>query len=755
MLELMNGQKLKGVLACPFRPEKNQVDVFLNDDSQPQTLSMDKICCVMMKSSRQLPMNGGVPEIVETFGGHRYRVIPFEGRRYQTGFFGFLIETNTLYPMVFFTDLGVKRRFRQDLVGEILEKKGHLSQSNLDTAIEEQQKLRKRRLGEIISENIDVSQSVIDQTIEKSRFSEEDVSFRPSKKPLRVGQVLIEAGLVTREQVKEALSLQGKGKKKKIGYLLIELGYITEQQLLSALATKFHMNLINLEDVVPTQEILSAISMDLIRRLQIFPVEIIGDHLVVATSDPADPTVANAIRFHTDRRIRTVVASSGQISAMIDRFYTKPKTESLVRDLLGTMTKEEVIATQEEEPDLLYDEPDSQIVTLVNNILIDAYKKGASDIHFETGFPSKPALVRYRIDGICQIVHKIPPTQKIAVISRIKIISGLDIAERRKPQSGKIMLRFGKEKIEYRVETMATVEGCEDAVLRILSSSKPLRLEKMGFSPTNLEPFKEMLGKPYGIILCVGPTGSGKTTTLHSAIAHINTPERKILTVEDPVEITQKGLRQVQVNAQIGLTFQHALRSFLRADPDVVMIGEMRDTETAKTAIEASLTGHLVFSTLHTNSAPETVTRLIEMGMDPFNFSDAILGVLAQRLVRRLCERCKAAYHPDMAEYQELARAYGEEWFKANEMPPYSDDLKLMRKTGCEVCGGSGYKGRVAIHELLAGTEAVKTAIKRNMPLDEFKMLALHEKMTTLRMDGIFKVFQGVTDISEVMRVCI
>lgn len=305
------------------------------------------------------------------------------------------------------------------------------------------------------------------------------------------------------------------------------------------------------------------------------------------------------------------------------------------------------------------------------------------------------------------------------------------------------------------METMATVEGCEDAVLRVLSSSKPLSLKDMGFSPTNLESFKEMLEKPYGIILCVGPTGSGKTTTLHSAIAHINTPERKILTAEDPVEITQKGLRQVQVNARIGLTFQYALRSFLRADPDVIMIGEMRDTETTKTAIEASLTGHLVFSTLHTNSAPETVTRLIEMGMDPFNFSDAILGVLAQRLVRRLCERCKAPYHPDMAEYEDLVRAYGEEWFKANEMPPYSDDLKLMRKTGCEACGGSGYKGRVAIHELLVGTEAVKTAIKQNMPLDEFKTLALHEKMTTLRMDGIFKVFQGIMDISEVMRVCI
>ncbi|OEU53484.1 MAG: hypothetical protein BA861_03920 [Desulfobacterales bacterium S3730MH5] len=417
ILELMNGQKLKGKLASPFKPDKNQVDVILNDDSEPQRFSMDKICCVMMESRRQLPRAGGEPEIVETFGGHRYRVTPFEGRRYQTGFFGFSIETNTPYSMVFFTALGVKRRTRQDLVGEILEKKGHVSQSNLDTAIEEQQKLRKRRLGEIISENIDVSQSVIDQTIEKSRSSEEDVSFRPSKKTLRVGQILIEAGLVTREQVKEALSLQGKGKEKRIGFLLIELGYITEQQLLSALSTKFHMNLINLEDVVPTRETLSTISMDLVRRFQIFPVEIINDHLVVATHDPADPTVENTLQFYANRRIRMVVASSEQITALIDRYYTRPKTESLVRDLLGTMTQEEVIATQEEKPDLLDEEPDSQIVTLVNNILVDAYKNGASDIHFETGFPRKPALVRYRIDGICQIVHQIPPSQKKWAVS--------------------------------------------------------------------------------------------------------------------------------------------------------------------------------------------------------------------------------------------------------------------------------------------------------------------------------------------------
>jgi type II secretory ATPase GspE/PulE/Tfp pilus assembly ATPase PilB-like protein len=385
---------------------------------------------------------------------------------------------------------------------------------------------------------------------------------------------------------------------------------------------------------------------------------------------------------------------------------------------------------------------------------MDGYSKGASDIHFEPGLREQPFQVRYRIDGVCQVVHQIPTLYKKAIISRLKIMSNLDITERRKSQSGKILIRYKNNRVEYRVEITPTTGNNEDAVLRILVSSKPLPLDKMDFSPSNERAFRAMLTQPYGIILCVGPTGSGKTTTLHSALGHINTPERKIWTAEDPVEITQAGLRQVHVQSKIGVTFAEVLRSFLRSDPDVIMIGEMRDQETAKTAIEASLTGHLVLSTLHTNSAPETLVRLIEMDMDPYNFADALLGILAQRLARRLCKDCKTPYHPSEEEFDELVRYYDSHLYTEHRMAPYSPETILMRKEGCERCNGTGYRGRIALHELIVGSENIKKAIKRSVLVDEIKVMAIQEGMRTLLMDGVHKVMQGLTDLSNVLKVC-
>jgi type II secretory ATPase GspE/PulE/Tfp pilus assembly ATPase PilB-like protein len=333
-------------------------------------------------------------------------------------------------------------------------------------------------------------------------------------------------------------------------------------------------------------------------------------------------------------------------------------------------------------------------------------------------------------------------------------MSSLDIAERRKPQDGKIKFRLQNRDIELRVATIPTSGGNEDVVMRILAASEPLPLNKIGMSPRNFQEFVSMISKPYGIALVVGPTGSGKTTTLHSALGYINTPERKIWTAEDPVEITQYGLRQVQVHPKIGFTFAAAMRSFLRADPDVIMVGEMRDQETAETGIEASLTGHLVFSTLHTNSAPETVTRLLEMGMDPFNFADALLGVLAQRLVRTICPDCTAPYVPEPKEFDELVHAYGEESFAKTGIVR-TEDLRLQRGAGCERCNGSGYRGRMGIHELLVGTDRVKEAIQRRGRVEEIRQFAMQEGMTTLLQDGIAKVFQGLTDFKQVRTVCI
>ena len=442
------------------------------------------------------------------------------------------------------------------------------------------------------------------------------------------------------------------------------------------------------------------------------------------------------------------------ILQFLDYFYGSPQelVQGSIDEILGKldMIEEEAPA----DPSEILTEDDSAIVQLVNKIITDAHKKNASDIHIEPYSGKLGAEIRLRIDGTCHIYQTVPYHYKRAVVSRIKIMSDLDIAERRKPQDGKIKFRkFSTLDIELRVATLPTVGGEEDVVMRILTSGEPIPLSAMGINERDYDLLISMITKPYGIVLVVGPTGSGKTTTLHAALAHINKPDKKIWTAEDPVEITQKGLRQVQVMPKIGVDFAAAMRSFLRADPDVIMVGEMRDKETAATGIEASLTGHLVFSTLHTNSAPETITRLLEMGMDPFNFADALLGILAQRLVRTVCKDCKEAYHPSRAEYDALVRAYNGD-FDALGFS-YTDDSTLYKPNGCEKCNNTGYRGRTNICELLDGTDEIKTLIQRKATMDEIRKQAGQDGMTTLMQDGIRKVFLGLTDLQEVRKVCI
>jgi type II secretory ATPase GspE/PulE/Tfp pilus assembly ATPase PilB-like protein len=400
---------------------------------------------------------------------------------------------------------------------------------------------------------------------------------------------------------------------------------------------------------------------------------------------------------------------------------------------------------------------------------------GASDIHVEP-MPGKGKTgIRLRKDGSLLNYIEIPATFRNALVTRLKIMCDLDISEKRKPQDGKIKFKkYGPLDIELRVATIPSQGGVEDVVMRILASGEPIPLDNMGFSARNLELVKKTINKPYGLFFVCGPTGSGKTTTLHSILKHINKPDTKIWTVEDPVEITQKGLRQVQVNKKAGLDFASIMRSFLRADPDVIMVGEMRDKETVSTGIEASLTGHLVFATLHTNSAPESIIRLLDMGMDPFNFADALLGILAQRLAKRLCKDCKKAHIASQDEIKALLTEFAEEmrstetWKKdpnlafknlyAEWVKLFGDDkgqITLYEKVGCEKCSGTGYRGRVGLHELLIGTDPVKKAIQEHARVAELFALALEEGMRTLKQDGIEKVLGGITDIHQVRAVCI
>ncbi|MEW6544373.1 MAG: GspE/PulE family protein [Nitrospirota bacterium] len=508
-------------------------------------------------------------------------------------------------------------------------------------------------------------------------------------------------------------------------------------------------------------ELLKTLNVDYLKKNFWTPLKRDKNVVEVLIDDPNDlDKIQDIKRIFPGQSIRFSVGLRRDIAQYL-RAATGEQDSTMkgsVSEILGELLSEaEAEQKQEETAAGGIDENDSAIVRLANQIIADAYRQGASDIHIEPYGEKKETLVRFRVDGSCFEYMKIPPSYRRAIVSRLKIMSSLDIAERRKPQDGKIKFRMGDAKeIELRVATIPTSgPGNEDVVMRILAASEPLPLDKMGFSERNLRELKDIAEKPYGIILCVGPTGSGKTTTLHSVMGYINTPDMKIWTAEDPVEITQYGLRQVQVHPKIGFTFAMAMRAFLRADPDVIMVGEMRDKETADTGIEASLTGHLVLSTLHTNSAVETVTRLLDMGCDPFSFADAMLGVLAQRLCRRLCKDCKESYHPEKEEYNELVLGYGQEWWDKNVKLQYDDKFKLHRGKGCEACNKSGFRGRIALHELLLGTDRMKRLIQTKAKTEEMLKVAIEEGMTTLVQDGIEKVLQGHTIYKEVKAVAI
>jgi type II secretory ATPase GspE/PulE/Tfp pilus assembly ATPase PilB-like protein len=447
---------------------------------------------------------------------------------------------------------------------------------------------------------------------------------------------------------------------------------------------------------------------------------------------------------------------------------------SNVEDLLSGMEDDGGGEALESGSDEVSAAADNELVKLVNKVIVDAYNQNASDIHIEP-YPGKAKTeIRFRKDGSLGPYIEVPASYRAAIVARIKIMCDLDISEKRKPQDGKIKFKkFGPLDIELRVATIPTAGGVEDIVMRILAAGEPIPLEKMGFTPFNLEKLQSTVSKPYGLFFVCGPTGSGKTTTLHSVLKFLNTPDTKIWTAEDPVEITQKGLRQVQVNKKAGLDFAAVMKAFLRADPDIIMVGEMRDKETTGTGIEASLTGHLVFATLHTNSAPESITRLLDMGMDPFNFSDALLGILAQRLAKRMCS-CKQGYTPEGAELTAFLREYCEELmatpkFKADPkgsmeavykewVKNYGNDkgqLTFYKPVGCDKCGGSGFKGRCGLHELLIATDKLKKLIQEHSRVAEMLAQCLDDGMRTLKQDGMEKCLSGVTHMKEVRAVCV
>ena len=564
---------------------------------------------------------------------------------------------------------------------------------------------------------------------------------------------LVYRGIISQADVRAAVE-ESKVCQLDLEAVLLDRYHVPKQALGSALSDFYQCPYLPYDErTVIDSDLLKTLNVDYLKNNLWLPIARRGSLIDVLTSDPHDldkgwdmrrtfpgVTIRYAVGLRRDieqfLQLARGQGSSGSIGAILGKLINEIHLEPTIDPVSGGI-----------------DENDSAIVRLANQMIAEADRLGASDIHIEPYEDRKDMAVRLRIDGTCFTYMGIPAAYRRAVVSRIKVMANLDIAERRKPQDGKIRYRLGKDReIELRVATLPTAGQDEDVVLRLLTAKQPMPLDSMEFAPAILPAIRTIAEKPYGIILCVGPTGSGKTTTLHAILKHINTDERKIWTAEDPIEITQDGLRQVQIHPKIGLTFATAMRAFLRADPDVIMIGEMRDKETADIAIEASLTGHLVLSTLHTNSAVETVTRLLDLGCDSFNFADAMLGVLAQRLCKRICTQCKEIYHPTRKEYDELVQGYG-----AQEWPTlgieYSSEWGLYRGRGCESCNRTGFKGRIPLHELLLPSEGIKQLIQTRSRTVEILTHAMTEGMATLIQDGIRKVLKGFTTYRQVRAV--
>ena len=566
---------------------------------------------------------------------------------------------------------------------------------------------------------------------------------------------LVEQGFLQQEELVLATA-EAARKRLDVATVLMERYRIPKPALGAALAEFYHCPFLAYDErTVMERELLKNLSLDYLRMNHWVPLRRQGNGIEVLIDDPHNPDkLFDVRRAFPGQALSYRVGLRCDIARLLNAIQGRESGDA-ISDILGELVSEAQLEEQQNASIAAITENDSAIVRLANQIITDAYRRGASDIHIEPYADRKETAVRFRVDGTCFTYMKIPAAYRRAIVSRLKIMASLDIAERRKPQDGKIRFKLGTgQEIELRVATLPTSGFNEDVVIRLLTAHGARRLEDLEFSDGTRRLVGQLAQKPHGIVLCAGPTGSGKTTTLHAILASINTDERKIWTAEDPIEITQDGLRQVQVHPKIGLTFATTMRAFLRADPDVIMIGEMRDKETADIAIEASLTGHLVFSTIHTNSAVETVVRLLDLGCDPFNFSDAMLGVLAMRLCKRICPNCREAYHPTRSEYDELVQAFGEgDWEGVH--PAYNPGLTLFRGRGCDTCNQTGYRGRVPIHELMVVSDSMKALIQARARTGELLTLAKSDGMRTLVQDGIEKVLQGLTTYKQVRAVAI
>jgi type II secretory ATPase GspE/PulE/Tfp pilus assembly ATPase PilB-like protein len=785
VVELLNGNTIIGDLRS-FDPVQRTIVLTMADHEEHHHLNLETVRTIRLTAPlvlvRDSDVISGVGIDVKHVADERGFIVRFRDGRTFTGITrGFIKEQSGLF--LYLLEGEPPRAVRcfvpaQQLgdiqigppLGETLLRHKHVSDTVLATALNKQTTLRQEKLGQHL-----VNRGIV--SVDELKRSLQSQKYRPT---MRIGELLMEAGLITSAQLTEALRLQGTNRRRHLGDILVEMGAVTVRQVHMALADKLGIPFVNVSEFHVDPLALALLGAGGAARYRALPLFQLGDSLVVAVEDPLAMDFVQELRVLTGRIIIPVIANPADLRQRIVKEYASlelaaaaqvPGVEPLlslsgsesgirnvaqihVEELASALVRATAAPTESKDAESDARVTDNALVRLVNKIIIDACAQGASDIHIECNYGKFNTRIRFRKDGDLEDYLELQPAYSNALVSRIKIMANLDISEHRHAQDGKIAFgKVGAAPIDLRVAVVPTSNNREDVVLRILGGVEPLPLEQLGLCERDLAELKKMISRSYGLILVCGPTGSGKTTTLHSVLHYINRPDIKIWTAEDPVEITQAGLRQVQINSRIDWTFAAAMRAFLRADPDVIMIGEMRDGETSKIAIEASLTGHLVFSTLHTNSAAESAVRLLDLGMDPFNFADALIGILSQRLARRLCPICKRSHEGSESEIGELLDEYCAHtdldrtavllrWRKefANGGP-----LILYEATGCDACRG-GYKGRIGVYELLSGTAEVQQLVRSRGTVPQIVVAARAGGMRLLRQDAIEQMLRGNLD---------
>jgi type II secretory ATPase GspE/PulE/Tfp pilus assembly ATPase PilB-like protein len=785
ILDLTNGRTVTAEL-LRFEPGLDSVDLRVPERQLPQRLGLTPVRSLKLSVPVKLVADREALEALGTTAAQvshekAFTVRLHDGRtldgkirgfvKERCGLFLFLLEDDeSLVTRLFIPEHQIAEVQIGPPLGEALMDKALVNPNAIANALNKQNQLRQEPIGKYLADRAII-------TSEELKSALADQKTRPN---VRLGDILVEANLITGETLKEALGIQAEQRGRRLGDILIEMGAVSVRMIQMALSDKLGIPFVNVREFKVDALAVEAVDAAFAIRNQVLPLLRSGESLIVAVENPLAMDFAQDLRMVTGLTIMSVIADPAELKTRIAKEYSRmearvvdfgasgqSRAASLGKEnVRPDLTKAEDLAMQlsREKPQPLFSgksrEVDSRVtentlVRLINKMIVEAHAQGASDIHIESNPGQKHTRIRFRKDGDLEDYLDLPPAYRNSLVSRIKVMAELDISEHRHPQDGKIEFgKFGPLAIELRVAIIPMANNLEDVVMRILGGMEPLPLTDVGFCGRDLSELKKMISRSYGLILVCGPTGSGKTTTLHSILHDINRPDLKIWTAEDPIEITQPGLRQVQMQPKIGWTFATAMRAFLRADPDVIMVGEMRDVETTKIGIEASLTGHLVFSTLHTNSAAESVTRLLDLGMDPFNFADALVGILAQRLARTLCPQCKRAHTATQTELDELVQEYcgNSKLDREAVLKRWQTEfgrgggIQLHEAVGCNACR-DGYKGRLGIYELLVGSDELKHLVRTRAPVPELVAASQAGGMRLLRQDALEKALAGSLDL--------